>query len=196
MENKWLKKKGKTLGFFLPQVCNGGCWLCLYRKCCSLFEVRRKVFNLIFNFNPSKYVRDLEVNRVHLAEDPSYGTKVIPFKYWLPREFKAWNLNYLSIPATSCNLLIFVCSSIDQKYLEKSSTSYKWARQCNYYKKEMVAVGLIFFFRANENKRNSAMHIKVFMMILKYCNYFIYPISHKTHFRKIEKSWWVSGSSC
>lgn len=57
----------------------GGCQLCLYKEFCSFFEAKRKVFNLIFN--PSKYVRDLDVNGVNLAEDPSYGTKVVSFNY-------------------------------------------------------------------------------------------------------------------
>lgn len=57
----------------------GGCQLCLYREFASPFEAKRKVFNLIFN--PLKYVRDLDVYRVNLAEDPSYGSKVISFNY-------------------------------------------------------------------------------------------------------------------
>lgn len=63
--------------FFFPFM--RGCQLCLCREFCSLFEAKRKVFNLIFNFNPLKYVRDLDVNRVNLAEDPSCGSKVISF---------------------------------------------------------------------------------------------------------------------
>jgi hypothetical protein len=35
----------------------------------SRFEAKRKVFNLIFNFNPLKYVSDLEMYKVNLAED-------------------------------------------------------------------------------------------------------------------------------
>lgn len=116
--------------FFFPFM--RGCQLCLCREFCSLFEAKRKVFNLIFNFNPLKYVRDLDVNRVNLAEDPSCGSKVISFNCWLPREFKACHLNYLSIPATSCNLLIFYISFYWSKIFRKV-TSYKWVKQCDYY---------------------------------------------------------------
>lgn len=49
----------------------------LYREFCSLFEA--KSLNLIFNSNPFKYVGDLELNKVNLAEDPSYESTIIYF---------------------------------------------------------------------------------------------------------------------
>lgn len=54
--------------FFFPQTARR-----LSLRLCggfdSLFEAKRKVFNLIFNFNPLKYVSDLEMYKLKLAED-------------------------------------------------------------------------------------------------------------------------------
>lgn len=152
-ENKWLRRGGNIFSVLLVFLM-GGCQLCFYRKFCSLFEAKRKVFNLIFNFNPLKYVRDLNVNRVKLAEDPSYGSKVISFNYWLPREFKACHLNYLSIPATSCNLLIFYISFYWSKIFRKV-TSYEWVKWCDYYRQ-----GSLVMFLFSEQMKNERLFLK------------------------------------
>ena len=72
----------------------------------SPFEAKRNVFNLIFNFNPLKYVSDLEMYKLNLAEDPTGRSKAISFNFNTIKEFKAGHLNYLDTSATSCSLLI------------------------------------------------------------------------------------------
>ena len=71
----------------------------------SAFEAKRKVFNLIFNFNPLKYVSDLETHKSNLAEDPTGRSKAISFNFAIIREFKAGH-NHLDTSVTGCSLLI------------------------------------------------------------------------------------------
>lgn len=72
----------------------------------SSFEAKRKVFNLAFNFNPLKYVSDLEMYKWNLAEDPTGRSKAVSFNSPIIKEFKVGHLNYLDTSATSCNLVI------------------------------------------------------------------------------------------
>lgn len=171
----------------------GGCQLCLYRVFCSLFEAKRKVFNLIFNFNPLKYVGDLDMNRVNLAEDPSYGSKVISFNYWLPREFKACHLNYLSIPATSCNLLIFSISFYWSKIFRKV-TSYEWVKRCDYYRQGRGFSSAVAFFRTNKEWKifsQAICTIASVVTVVILCNN-KKGASSQEQFQKILENWQLS----
>lgn len=71
----------------------------------SPFEAKRKVLNLIFNFNPLKYVSDLEMCKLNLADDRTGRSKAISFNFAIIKEFKAGHLNYLATSVTGCNLL-------------------------------------------------------------------------------------------
>lgn len=110
LENKRLRPKEilqASLFFFLPLSKQQG--RLSVRLCGDFgppFEAKRKVFNLIFNFNPLKYVSDLETYKLNLAEDPTRRNKAISFNFAITKEFKAVHLNYLDTSATSCNLLI------------------------------------------------------------------------------------------
>lgn len=55
----------------------------------SPFEAKRKVFNLMFNFNPLKYVSDLEMYKLNLAEHPIGRSKAVSFYFAIIRGFKA-----------------------------------------------------------------------------------------------------------
>ena len=82
-----VKNLRNTLGksfFFFPFFLNckgGGLSVRLCGDFGSAFEAKRKVFNLIFNFNPLKYVSDLETYKSNLAEDPTGRSKAISFKF-------------------------------------------------------------------------------------------------------------------
>ena len=98
---------GKSF-FFPPSFVNckgGGLSVRLCGDFGSAFEAKRKVFNLIFNFNPLKYVSDLETYKSNLAEDPTGRSKAISFNFAIIREFKAAH-NYLDTSVTGCSLLI------------------------------------------------------------------------------------------
>ena len=98
---------GKSF-FFFPFFLNckgGGLSVRLCGDFGSAFEAKRKVFNLIFNFNPLKYVSDLETYKSNLAEDPTGRSKAISFNFAIIREFKVGQ-NYLDTSVTGCSLLI------------------------------------------------------------------------------------------
>ena len=99
---------GKSFFFFASSFLNckgGGLSIRVPGDFGSAFEAKRKVFNLIFNFNPLKYVSDLETHKSYLAEDPTGRSKAISFNFAIIREFKAGH-NYLDTSVTGCSLLI------------------------------------------------------------------------------------------
>lgn len=49
----------------------------------------------MFNFNPLKYVSDLEMYKLKLAEDPTGRSKAISFNFATIKKFKAGHLSYL-----------------------------------------------------------------------------------------------------
>lgn len=53
----------------------------------------------MFNFNPLKYVSDLEMYKLNLAEDPTGRSKAVSFNFSIIREFKTGHLSYLDTQA-------------------------------------------------------------------------------------------------